>query len=163
MSSTTETGSARHTNSEYPWKTACSTSRRYGDNSIPPAQPLSLGAMRQQAGFWRWMPDVVCQLVGIGMVPWYVMKLAVGVSVVPHGEKFHEHAKAPFLGHSPPGSEGPMPILVSASSSATVGAGACLVWGSTSDRLWNRAGADQVLQPKWKHTYIASVLILWVL
>jgi hypothetical protein len=42
------------------------------------------------------------------------------VSVVPHGEKVYEHAKEPFLGHSPPGSEGPMPILVSSSSSAAV-------------------------------------------
>jgi len=41
--------------------------------TIPP--PLSGGAWRPQAGFWRWMPYVVCQFVGIGMVPWYVMKL----------------------------------------------------------------------------------------
>jgi hypothetical protein len=40
-----------------------------------------------------------------------------------------EHAKAPCLGHwhSPPGSEGPTPILVYSSSCAAVGAGACLV------------------------------------
>jgi hypothetical protein len=33
-----------------------------------PAQPLLRGAWRPQAGFRRWMQDVVCQLVGIGMV-----------------------------------------------------------------------------------------------
>ena len=69
-----ETGSVRHTYSEYPGKTASCTRRRHGDNSTTPEQPLSWRARRPQAGCWRWMPDVVCQLVGIGMVPWYVMK-----------------------------------------------------------------------------------------
>ncbi len=71
-----ETGYVRHTYSEYPGKTASCTRRRHGVNSTPPAQPLSWRARRPQAGCWRWMPDVVCQLVGIGMVPWYasVMK-----------------------------------------------------------------------------------------
>ena len=64
-----ETGSVRHTYSEYPGKTASCTRRRHGDNSTPPAQPLSWRAWRLQAGCWRWMPDVVCQLVGIWMVP----------------------------------------------------------------------------------------------
>ncbi len=81
-----------------------------------------------------------------------------------------EHAKAPCLGPSPPGSEGPTPILVSSSSSAAVEASACLVWGSASDLLWNWAGLTRCFthvsercQPKWKRTYIASALILWVL
>ena len=71
-----ETGSVRHTYSEYPGKTASCTRRRHWDNSTPPAQPLSWRARRPQAGCWpgQWMPDVVCQLVGIEMVPWYVMK-----------------------------------------------------------------------------------------
>jgi hypothetical protein len=64
-----ETGSVRHTDSEYPGKTASCTRRRHGDNSTPPAQPLSWRTRRQQAGCWRWMPEVVCHLMGIGMVP----------------------------------------------------------------------------------------------
>ncbi len=74
-----------------------------------------------------------------------------------------KHTKAPCLGHSPPGSEGPKPILINSSSSVAVGAGACLVLGSASYRLWklqwNWEGANQVLhtrvrrcQPKWKST-----------
>jgi hypothetical protein len=35
----------------------------------PPAPPIFGRASRPQAGFWRWMPYVVCQFVGIGMVP----------------------------------------------------------------------------------------------
>ncbi len=121
------------------------------------AQSLSRGTRRPMAGFW--MPDVVstrghwdgpmiCNEAG----GWSVCRATWRkVPCV--------HAKAPCLGHSPPGSEGPRPILVSSSSCAAVGAGACLVWGSASDRLWNWAGANQTLcalagrcGPKWKCT-----------
>ncbi len=69
-----ETDFIRHTSWKYPRETACCTSRPHRDNSTPPAQPLSRGIRRPQTGFRRWMPDVVCQFVGIGIVPWYVMK-----------------------------------------------------------------------------------------
>ena len=67
--------SVRNTDSEFPGKTAGCTGWWQGDNSTPPAPPLSGRTWRPQAGFWRWMPYVVCQFVGIGMVSWYVMKL----------------------------------------------------------------------------------------
>ena len=38
-----------------------------------------------------------------------------------------EHAEAPYLGHSPPSSDGSMPILFGSSSSGGVSASACLV------------------------------------
>ncbi len=79
--------SVRSTDSEYPGKTAGCTSWWHGDNPTPPAPPLSGGAWRPQAGFWRRMPYVVCQFVGIWLVPWYVMKLG-GLSTR-HGERFH--------------------------------------------------------------------------
>ena len=69
-----ESSSVRHSNSEYSSEIASGTGRLHRDHSTPPAQSLSRGTRRLQARFGRWMPDVVCQLVGIGMVPWYVMK-----------------------------------------------------------------------------------------
>jgi hypothetical protein len=47
-----------------------------GDTGTIPHHLLNLfsrSAKRLQAGCLLWMPDVVCQLVGIGMVLWYVM------------------------------------------------------------------------------------------
>jgi hypothetical protein len=35
------------------------------------------------------MPDVVCQVVGIGMIPGYVMKVKGLPRATPHGEGFH--------------------------------------------------------------------------
>ncbi len=43
------------------------------NNSIPPQELLSRRSRRQQAGWRRWMQDLVCKLVGDGVVPWYVM------------------------------------------------------------------------------------------
>ena len=40
---------------------------------------------------------------------------------------WNQHAEAPCLGHSPPRSDGSMPILAGSSSSGGVSAGACLV------------------------------------
>ncbi len=149
-----ETSPVRHSDSEYPWKIACCTSRRHWDNSIPPVQPLSATAGRvldARCGLstrGHWDAPIICNEAGSWSVccatwrkvPW-------------------DHAKAPCLGHSPLGSEGPTPIQVSSSSCAAVGAGACLVWWSASDLLWNWAGANQVLHtrvgrcgPKWKST-----------
>ncbi len=64
-----ETESVRHTDTEYPEETASCTRLRHGADSTLPAQLLSWRARRSQAGCRQWMPDVVCQLVGIGMVP----------------------------------------------------------------------------------------------
>ncbi len=36
--------------------------------TIPPRQLVSRRTWRLQAGCWRWMQDVVCQLVGNGVV-----------------------------------------------------------------------------------------------
>jgi hypothetical protein len=54
------------------------------------------------------------------------------------------HTQAQALTHS----DGPTPILVGSSSSGGVWAGACLVWGSGIDRLWNWAGANLVLHAR---------------
>jgi hypothetical protein len=89
---------------------------------------LSRGARRQQAGFW--MPDVVSTRGHWdGPNGPMICNEAGGWSVcrATWREVPCAHAKAPCLGHSPPGSEGPTPILVSSSSCAAVGAGACLV------------------------------------
>ncbi len=48
------------------------------NNSAPPAQSFRGSARRPPGGIWGRMQDVVCQLVGIGLVPRYVMK-AIGV------------------------------------------------------------------------------------
>jgi hypothetical protein len=58
------------------------------DNPTPPVPPLSGDAWRLQAGFWRWMQYVVCQFVGNGLVPWYVMKLGgLSARLLCHMEK----------------------------------------------------------------------------
>jgi hypothetical protein len=90
-----ETCPVSHTDSEYPWKTACCTSRRHWDNSIPLSNhfPWAPGDSRQGSGCQMWF-----QLVGIWMVLWYVMKRAVGVSVVPHGVRFHVHTPSTMFG-----------------------------------------------------------------
>jgi hypothetical protein len=57
-----------HPSWAYPGKTsscACSGLR----HSTPPVQPVSRRTWRPQAGCWRWMQDVVRQLVGNGVVP----------------------------------------------------------------------------------------------
>ncbi len=74
--------SVRHTNTENPGKTVSCTRQRHRDNSTPPAQRLSWRARRPQAGCLQWMPHVVCQLVGIGMVLWYVVQWR-GVTAIP--------------------------------------------------------------------------------
>ncbi len=46
-----------HADSEYPWKTACSTSRRHRDNTIPLRNHFLGAPGDNRQGFW--MPDVV--------------------------------------------------------------------------------------------------------
>jgi hypothetical protein len=51
----------------------------------------------------RWLPDVVCQLVGIGMVPGIVIN-GEGAPIrvwMPHGERFHVSARITMFGHGP--------------------------------------------------------------
>ena len=172
-----ETCPVRHSHSEYPGQTSCGTCRWYWNYSAPHAQHLSGRSRRPQAGRRRWMPDVVCQLVGIGMVPWYVMKRGGQFErlLCDMGSMWSRQwvpcdpANAPCLRHIPTRSDGPTPILVGSSSSGGVWDGACLVWGSGIDRMWNWAGANQVLHAragevpaKWKRACIASVHISWV-
>ncbi len=54
-----------------------------------PAQSLFRSARRQSAGFRGRMQDVVCQLMGIGMVPRYVMKAKSVEGTVRHGVRHH--------------------------------------------------------------------------
>ncbi len=84
----------------------------------------------------HWDGPVICNATG----------RAVCASVVPHRERFHVSAapKHHFWGHSPLHSDGSRPILVGSFSSAAFWAGACQVWGSASEQLWNWAGADKV-------------------
>ena len=73
-----ETNSLRHPNRQYLGKTARSSCRWHRNNSAPPAQSFRGSARRPPGGVRGRMQDVVCQLVGIGLVPRYVMK-AIGV------------------------------------------------------------------------------------
>ena len=83
-----ETYPVCHSHTEYPGKTSCSTRRWQWNYSAPLAQRLSGRSRWPQAGFGRWMPDVVRQLVGVRMVPGYVMNgegfSAVKTSICPH-------------------------------------------------------------------------------
>ncbi len=58
---------------EHILETSSCTSWLHRNDSAPPAQLVSSRIWRPQAGCWRWMQDVVCQLVGNGVVPWHVM------------------------------------------------------------------------------------------
>ena len=69
-----EAGFLRHLNPKYHWETLPCPGRRYRDYPAPSAHSLPGRTWRPQAGFRRWLSDVVRKLVGHGMVPWYVMK-----------------------------------------------------------------------------------------
>ena len=73
-----------HPHSEYPGKTSCCASRWHGNNSAPPSQSLLGRTRRPQEGCWWWMQDVVCQRVGIVVVPWYVMNRMLGSAGILH-------------------------------------------------------------------------------
>ncbi len=72
-----------HLDSKHSGKIACPC-KRHGDHSTPPLQRLSQHTWLQQPGIGRWIPDVVCQLAGMGMVPGYVMKRKGVLCVMPH-------------------------------------------------------------------------------
>ena len=84
-----ETYPVCRSHSEYPGKTFIGTCRGHRDYSAPHAQYLSWRSRRPQAGRRRWMPNVVRQLVGIGMVPWHVINLTGLHRAMPQGERFH--------------------------------------------------------------------------
>ena len=64
-----ETCSLCHPHSKHSGKTCSCACWRHRNHSVPPAQRLSGRTRRPPAGCRRRMRDVVCQLVGIGMVP----------------------------------------------------------------------------------------------
>ena len=89
-----ETCSLCHPHSKHSGKTCGCACWRHRNHSVPPAKRLSGRTRRPPAGSRRRMRDVVCQLVGIGMVPWYVMNgrgvdCATVRHEVWHGERFH--------------------------------------------------------------------------
>ncbi len=73
-----ETNSLRYPCWKYPGKTASSSCRWHWNHSAQHAQSFSRRARRSRGGFRGRKQDVLCQLVGFGLVPRYVMK-AVGV------------------------------------------------------------------------------------
>ena len=64
-----ETCSLCHPHSKHSGKTCGCACWRHRNHSVPPAKRLSGRTRRPPAGSRRRMRDVVCQLVGIGMVP----------------------------------------------------------------------------------------------
>ena len=65
----------RRSHSEYPGQTSLGACRWHRYYPAQNAQRLFGRSRRPEAGRRRWMPDVVRQLVGIGMVPWHVINL----------------------------------------------------------------------------------------
>ena len=108
-----ETCLVRHSYSEYSGQTSCGTCRWHWNCSAPHAKHLSGRSRRPQAGRRRWMPDVVRQLVGIGMVPWHVINLTGLQRAKPQGERLHVNMTPwPCLGHDTVCSGCPLTILL---------------------------------------------------
>ncbi len=87
-----KTCSLRHPHSENPRKASSDTSWGNRNHSAPSAQRLSGCTRRPQVWRQRRMQDVVCQLVGIGMVQGYAMySEGLDSTLLPLqiGEKFH--------------------------------------------------------------------------
>ena len=84
-----ETCLVRHSHSEYSGQTSCGTCRWHWNCSAPHVKHFFGRSRRPQAGRRRWMPNVVRQLVGIGMVPWHVINLTGLHRAMPQGERFH--------------------------------------------------------------------------
>ncbi len=59
------------------------------NHPAPHAHLLSRRSLLPQAGCRRWMQDVVCELVGIAMVLWYVMNIKGFWCAKQHGNRFH--------------------------------------------------------------------------
>ena len=75
--------------SEYTGQTFLGACRGHWYYSAPLAQHLCGRSRGSQTRCRRWMPDVVRQLVGIGMVPWPVMNLTGLQRANPQVERFH--------------------------------------------------------------------------
>ena len=75
--------------SEYPGQTSLGACRWHRYYPAQQAQRLFGRSRRSQAGRRRWMPDVVRQLMGIGMVPWPVINLTGLQRAMQQGERFH--------------------------------------------------------------------------
>ncbi len=85
-----ETYPVRHSHSEYPRQASCGSRGWHWHHPIPPAQHIFWSSWRQPTGCWRWMQDVVRQLVGFGMVAGHVMNLEGSLRApTRHGEMFH--------------------------------------------------------------------------
>ena len=84
-----ETYPVRHSHSEYPRQTSCSSRWRHRHHTVQPAQHILWRSRRPPDGCWRWMQDVVRQLVGFGMVAGHVMNLSGSQRAPTHGEMFH--------------------------------------------------------------------------
>ena len=54
----------RHSHSEYPRQGSCGSHRCHRHYPVPPEQHISWRSRRPTTGCWRWMQDVVRQLVG---------------------------------------------------------------------------------------------------
>ena len=108
-----ETCPVRHSHSKHPGQTSCGTCWRHWNYSPPHAQRLCERSWRPQAGCKRWMPDVVRQLVGTGMVPWHVINLTGLQRAKPQGERLHVNMTPwPCLGHDTVSSGCPLTILL---------------------------------------------------
>ena len=84
-----ETCPVRHSHSEHPRQTSCSSRWRHRQNTVPPAQHILWRSLRPPDGCWRWMQDVVRQLVGFGLVAGHVMNLKGSQRAATHGEMLH--------------------------------------------------------------------------
>ena len=84
-----ETYPVRCSHSEYPGQTSLGACRWHRYYPAQHAQRLFGRSWRPEAGRRRWMPDVVRQLVGIGMVPWPVINLTGLQRANLQGERFH--------------------------------------------------------------------------
>ena len=84
-----ETYPVRHSHSEYPRQTSCGSRWWHRHHPVPPAQHIFWRSRRPPDGCWRWMQDVVRQLVGFGLVAGHVMNLKGSQRAATHGEMFH--------------------------------------------------------------------------
>ncbi len=95
------------------------------------------------------MPDVVCQFVGIGMVPWYMMKRGGQferlLCDMEKSSMWTTWSQSTMLEALSSPLWWTYANLVGSSSSGAGWTGASLVWGSVIDQLWDWAGAKQVL------------------
>jgi hypothetical protein len=84
-----ETYPVRHSHSVYPRQTSCGSRWWHWHHPVPPAQHIFWRSRRPPAGCWRWMQDVVRQLVGFGMFAGHVMNLKGSQRAPTQGEMFH--------------------------------------------------------------------------